>query len=142
MAFMTAGGDFFVFEKIRYHISRYDIDTSAATTVFDGGDDFRGVECVRDDSDGGYYIDGGYSFMVEGKKELYYFYDNSNKQKRIDVFAKPGAGSDVKWAPIRRDVYSDKFRPYCFNPNSGQFVGTFLDAPNILAVCTLTDRGK
>lgn len=140
-AYMTVGGDFFVFDSTRYHISRYDIDTSASATVFTGGDDFHAVNCVRE-NDGSYYIVGGYSSMIEGRNELYYFYNDSNKQDRIDVFGKPGNGGDTKLVLKRRGSYRDRFRPYCMIPNSNRFIGTFMDSPHILAVCTLTGRGK
>lgn len=134
-AFLTSNKELLIMDSLKYKIDTLDLSTKKIKTLLTRDVDFLGLKCTKN-KDGEQVFEGGYSWMLEGGRYIYYFYFNSGKQLKMDVFSLPGGnGFELK----STGKCTGTFHPLCIIPDSDRFVGIFPDESHILYECGLSE---
>ena len=97
--------------------------------------EFQGISCTED-GQGNQSIHGGYSWILEGRGKIYYFYFNLKKQLMMNLFSRLGRNG-VELKSTGKCI--GRFNPLCIIPNSDRFVGVIPDESDKLYICRLTE---
>jgi len=134
-AFLTSNKELFIMDSMRYKIDSLDLSTKKVGTLMIRDVDFLGMKCTRN-KNGEWDFEGGYSWMVEGGKYFYYFYYNSEKQLKMDIYSKSGK-NNLKLKSTGK--CASRFLPLCIIPGSNRFVGVIPDESHMLYICKLIE---
>lgn len=125
-AFLSPDSKLFILGSKDYNITTYDL-ISKKTTSFTREDvDFWGKNCER--SGDGYSLVGGYSWMLKNKVGLYYFYFDSKKRMKVNLFENSGLKL------IMAGNYTGDIRPKCSFPNNERFIGVIPEESETLYI--------
>jgi len=119
-AFLSSGGNFFIMDSLKYHIQIFNLKTRKVEKVLTRKVDFDRLNCIESKIEGvgkAYFYSGGYSWFLENDLNFYYFYRDSNKDLKIDVYGKDNLV--LKWT----GKYTGEFLPLCINPKNSKFIG-------------------
>lgn len=119
-AFMSSSGIFFIMDPLKYYIKVYNLEARKVEKSLTRKVDFDGLRCIKSQIKGfgeRYFYSGGYSWFLEGESDLFYFYRNSKKEMKIDVYSKDSL--KLEWA----GKYTGEFFPLCLHPQSGKYLG-------------------
>ena len=134
-AFLTSNKELFIMDSMKYKIDSLDLATKKVGLLKTRDVDFMGLRCTKN-RDGELDFEGGYSWMLESGRYFYYFYFNSEKQLKMDMYSQSGKnGLKLK----STGKCTGRYHPLCIIPGSNRFVCIIPDESHMLYICKLSE---
>jgi hypothetical protein len=133
-AFMSSAGTLFIMDSVKYSIKIFDVKTKRVEKILIRKVDFDRLKCRKSRINGigeTYFYSGGYSWFLEGDRNLFYFYHNSKNEMKIDIYNKDSL--ILEWT----GKYTGEFFPLCIHPQNGKFIGFNKDEADKLLISSI-----
>lgn len=118
-AFLTSSGNLFLMDSRHYKIELLNLLNREKIFSISRDVDFQGIHCTKN-GEGSVSIEGGIGSMFEGDDSFYYFYYDTQKRHKLDIYAKK-SGETI--GLLSAGNYTSDIIPRCAVPGTKKFIG-------------------